>query len=234
MHGRCIAANAGVRHARGTYLVLHDDDDLWHPDFLVETVRFLDAHPNDSGVVVKTDIVYERSTAAGWREVARVPFWTDQRAITFVEMLSINRAVPIAFLYRRGVHDDVGLYDETLDAVEDWELSLRILARGSIGYIPRTLAYWTQRPEASGRDANSMYALADRHRHDDAVVRDRALREYVARDGLALPLYVGGEFAALRTFIKEELNKELDRRHPLAALVRRALLHRRRRQGRRA
>ena len=55
--GRCAAANRGVRAATADYVVLHDDDDLWHPDFLASTVAYLDAHPMEAGVVVPTEII---------------------------------------------------------------------------------------------------------------------------------------------------------------------------------
>ena len=50
--GRCAAANAGIRAAKGEYIVLHDDDDLWHPDFLARTTAALDASPADAGVML--------------------------------------------------------------------------------------------------------------------------------------------------------------------------------------
>ena len=38
--GRCIAANVGVRAAGTEFVVLHDDDDRWHPEFLARTVAW--------------------------------------------------------------------------------------------------------------------------------------------------------------------------------------------------
>ncbi len=89
-------------------------------------------------------------------------------------------------LYRRSIHDEIGWYDESLDAVEDWDLYLRILRAGEIGFLPgEALAFWTQRPDATGLDANSMFALTEAHAADDARVRDRALAEWVGREGRA-------------------------------------------------
>lgn len=231
--GRCVAANRGVATAEGEYLVLHDDDDLWHPDFLAETTAWLDAHPEDIGVMTRTEIMYERLIDGEWREVARVPFWSDLAQISLTEMLEVNRAVPISFLYRANAHDEIGPYDESLDAVEDWELSLRMLARHTIGFIPEVLAVWTQRPSAGGLEANSMFALRHEHRRDDQIVRDRALRAWIEREGDGLPLLIAGEFARLREDLSITLNRELDRRHPVAAVVRRAVHRWQRRRGRR-
>ncbi len=232
--GRCRAANEGVAASTGEYLVLHDDDDLWHRGFLASSVEWLEQHPDDIGVMCRTEIMYERLVDGRWTEVDRVPFWRDLTHISLTEMLEVNRAVPISFLYRARAHDEVGGYDESLDAVEDWEFTLRLLARHTIGFLPETLAVWTQRPSAAGSEANSMFALAGEHRRDDTTVRDRELREWITREGPGLPLMIAGEFARLRADLEGMLVRELDRRNPFTALARRAVHSWKRRRGTRA
>lgn len=243
--GRCVAANLGVRDAGTEYVVLHDDDDRWHPEFLARTVAWLDANPVDAAVAVPTEIVYEENRGGAWVEVGRAPFWAGMQRISLTEMLSVNRAVPISVLYRRAVHDEVGWYDETLDAVEDWDLYLRILRSGGIGFLPgEPLAFWTQRPDATGLDANSMFALTEAHAADDARVRDRALAEWVRREGDGLPLYLASLHAetvehidaridqlerTLRARMQDDLRREIDAHQPVLSRLRRL----RRRLGRR-
>lgn len=210
--GRCVAANTGVRALDTDHVVLHDDDDRWHPDFLARTVAWLDAHPDDAAVAVPTEIVYEEDRGGAWVEVGRAPFWAGMQRISLTEMMSINRMVPIAVLYRRAVHAEVGWYDETLDAVEDWDLYLRILRYGDIGFLPgEALAYWTQRPDADGLDANSMFSLAAEHARDDTVVRDRALAEWVRREGAGLPLFIAASQAELAARVDRSLDDAVER-----------------------
>lgn len=205
--GRCVAANAGIRAASGEYIVLHDDDDLWHPDFLRRTVAVLDSSPTDAGVMVETEIVYERASGAGWVETGRVPYWQGLTGISFTSLLEVNRAVPISFLYRRALHDEVGYYDESLDAVEDWDFYLRVTAGHSLAFLGGTpLAYWTQRPAATGADGNSMFELAAEHTRDDLAVRDRALREWVSANGAGLPLYI----ASVEKRLRSEMSAQFD------------------------
>lgn len=234
--GRCRAANTGVRAVEAEYVVLHDDDDRWHPEFLAHTAAWLDAHPDRSGVAATTEIVYEEQHGDDWVEVGRAPFWAGMQRISLGEMMSVNRVVPISLLYRRAVHDDVGWYDESLNAVEDWDLYLRILARGELGFLAgEPLAYWTQRPGASGAEANSMFALAAEHGYDDAVVRDRALADWVRREGDGLPLHlaqVTGELlahidrrlddmrAGLRAEIVRDVRHEIDAHQPIWSRLR--------------
>jgi len=217
--------------------VLHDDDDRWHPEFLARTVAWLDATTSDAAVAVPTEIVYEEKRGGAWVEVGRAPFWAGMQRISLTEMLSVNRAVPISVLYRRSIHDEIGWYDESLDAVEDWDLYLRILRHGGIGFLPgEALAFWTQRPDATGLDANSMFALTEAHAADDARVRDRALAEWIGREGDGLPLYLAAlqaelkahvderlaeSVARVRAEIRDDLRHELDAHQPLWSRVRR-------------
>lgn len=214
-HGRCSAANTGLRAAQGEYVVLHDDDDRWDPGFLTQTVLWLDQHPDDIGVMVSTSIIYEEGEGGSWRELERVPFWRGMTRISLTELFEINRAVPISFLYRREVHDHVGWYDESLDAVEDWEFYLRVIPRYSVGFIAgKPLAYWVQRPTASGTEANSMFELGADHVRDDMVVRDRELARWVEANGPGLPLYLAQLQKQLREDFRRLLVEELDARRP--------------------
>ncbi|WP_322409609.1 glycosyltransferase family 2 protein [Microbacterium invictum] len=229
--GRCRAANTGIAASRAEFVVLHDDDDLWRDGFLASSVQWLDEHPDDIGVMCRTEIRYEKLVNGTWTTVGIAPFWPELARISLSEMLEVNRAVPISFLYRRSVHDEVGGYDETLDAVEDWEFTLRVLSRHTIGFIPDVLAIWTQRPSAAGAEANSMFALSAEHRRDDSLVRDRELREWVVREGPGLPLMIAGEFARLRVELEATIIRELSRYSPIMALGRRGVRAWKRRRG---
>ena len=213
--GRSAAANAGVRALETEFIVLHDDDDLWHPSFLSQSVEWLDTHRDDIGVVSRTEIVYEVQAEDGsFREVDRVPFWADLSEITYIDLIEVNRWVPIAYLYRRSLHDKVGLYDETIDAAEDWDLGLRTLVRHHVGFLDgEPLAYWMQRRDVDGELGNSMFVLADDHDRFDKQIRDAALREYAATHGSGLILYLSRLVRDdLRTMIRDEVARELDAR----------------------
>ncbi|WP_106815971.1 glycosyltransferase family 2 protein [Microbacterium timonense] len=214
--GRCAAANLGVRSTSAEYIVLHDDDDLWHPDFLAKTVALLDASPQDAGVMVATEILEEELRDGEWVETARMPYWAGLTHVDFTSLLEINRAVPISFVYRRAVHDELGGYDESLETVEDWEFYLRLTARHPVAFLGGVpLAYWMHRPAAEGADGNSMFELQGAHARDDLAVRDRELTRWVRENGPGLPLYIA--------LVEKNLRAEMERQHQelLAALSRR-------------
>lgn len=204
--GRCAAANLGIHSTEADYVVLHDDDDLWHPQFLAKTVALLDASAEDAGVMVSTEIVQEEQRDGEWVETSRTPYWAGLSRVDFLSLLEINRAVPISFLYRRALHEELGGYDESLETVEDWEFYLRVTARHPIAFLGGTpLAYWMHRPDAAGADGNSMFELVGAHSRDDLVVRDRELTKWVAKNGPGLPLYIA--------LVQKNLSDDLDRRH---------------------
>jgi glycosyltransferase involved in cell wall biosynthesis len=225
--GRSAAANAGLAALRTEFVVLHDDDDLWAPTFLSATVTWLDAHAADVGVMVRTDIVYEVARDGGYVEVDRAKFWPQVTEITYSDLLQVNRAVPIAYLYRREIHAELGGYREDLHAVEDWEFYLRTTLKHHIGLLDGPpLAFWTHRVGASGDESNSMFALAGEHERYDKLVRDEALRAYVTDFGPGLPLY-------LTRFVQDEVARQLAQRVSLSThLLDRVRRWRHRRRGR--
>lgn len=224
--GRSAAANAGVRALSSEFVVLHDDDDCWAADFLEQSVAWLDATPTDIGVVSRTDIVYERFDGEAFTEVGRAPFWADMRQISYSDLLQVNRFVPIAYVYRRVIHDEVGFYREDIHAAEDWEFNLRVSRRYSIGFIDGPArAFWMQRRDAVGPLGNSMFVLAAEHDYYDRLIRDEALRAYATAHGDGLALY-------LARFVRDEIERQLDVRQSTASRVISRVRARLRRTGR--
>lgn len=192
--GMEAASNLGLGATDSSYIAIHDDDDDWHEDFLATTVAHLDGLPAESperGVMVRTAIVIERVTGDHIEEISCDTFEPSLTDITLLDMLTCNRAVPISFLYRRDVHDTIGLYNEDLPAVGDWDFHLRFLAYHDIGFLNGTpLAFWHQRPESHGDMGNSVIRQEADHRRSDLRVRETYLKEHVQRAGPGALLYL--------------------------------------------
>jgi glycosyltransferase involved in cell wall biosynthesis len=189
--GRWVSANAGVLTATGEYLVLHDDDDSWHQDFLARSVEYLDAHPDRQGVVSRIEIVWEREENGRFVVDEREEFQAQLTAPLLTDTLLFNRFVPIGFLYRRALHAELGLYDEKLPVVGDWDFNLKVLSRGPLEYLgDKPLAYWHQRRGATGHAANSVAGARSDHAKYDASIREEALRSWVEENGTGLVLYL--------------------------------------------
>lgn len=188
--GRAASWNQGVRSTDSRYVAVHDDDDTWHPSFLERTTRHLDG-TDDVGVAVRTEVIWEHVDGDRVVEQGREILWPKVRTMTLFDLLRINRYVPISILYRRSVHEAIGLLREDLPVVEDWEFNMRLAASGTVGFLDGApLAFWRQRKEAEGALANSVIAVLDQHHDEDLRLRDEALRDYVHRHGAGGLLYV--------------------------------------------
>lgn len=176
------ASNAGLAATDSEFVAIHDDDDLWAPEFLERTVGALRA---SEALICSTRVVerYERETPEGEFEVYEERIFHDGLPGFGLQFLyRTNRAVPIGILYRRRLHELVGFYDESLPVVGDWEFNLRAAAVTEVLLVDEPLAYWSLRPEADGAEANSVQRQAE-HARFDASVRARAIRDDLQSGG---------------------------------------------------
>ncbi len=212
--GRWPSANAGIAACDAPFVVLHDDDDTWHPEFLRRCVAHLEQDPEAVGVVSRIEIVWESFDGESFSENGRELFQGHLSAPLLADAMLFNRFVPIGFVYRRELHEMIGPYREDLAVVGDWEFNLRVLSRWSLSYVAeQPLAYWHQRPAATGVDANSVISESARHRHDDRWVRDARLREHVQREGdgdlLYLTKFVDQRFLDLEHYVGTRVSEIL-------------------------
>lgn len=185
------ASNTALKESRGELVVVHDDDDTWSPEFLEQAVAWLDARPEQLAVAVCTDIIVERIEQAGIIELSRETMTPPFERLSLFDLLLANRIPPIGMLLRRRTLIDVGTFDETLPVLGDWDVTLKIALRGPIGYIAGPpLAFWHQRPQSEDTTSNSVFGQADVHRQFDREIRDRALRDYVERNGVGGLLFI--------------------------------------------
>jgi len=185
------AANLGAQKAEGEFVVVHDDDDTWDREFLTTMTRALDADAEAVAAAARTEIVFERIVGDGEVELGRTPFVPPGEMVTMYDLLQTNRVVPIGLLIRRRVYDEIGWYDPALRAVGDWEFNLRLVRHGRVLFVgEEPLAFWHQRPHATGASSNSVFGESLDHMQFDRMVRDRALQEYIDRNGIGGLLYL--------------------------------------------
>ena len=173
------ASNIGIKATDSEFLVIHDDDDTWYPDFLRSCVDFLsgigpDAQPR--GVVTHTTWVIEEVAKDGTiHEISTSPYFPPDQ-ITLFQMASRNEFPPIAFLYRRDMHGQVGLFNEDFTVMGDWDFNLRFLQHSDIGIIPIELARYHWRQSRSSSYANTVTAGLDEHQRKTTQMRNHYLR----------------------------------------------------------
>ncbi len=149
--GQAAASNFATANSEGRYVVVHDDDDSWHPDFLARCVAYLDAADSSvGGVAAGAERVIERFDGQKFTELARKPMPRPLFPATRKRLQEQNLWPPIAFLYRRAAGDAVGNYRESVLSLSDWDFNVRLAQRYEIGVIADILAYWHLRPSERG------------------------------------------------------------------------------------
>lgn len=190
-HGRAGAINDGRTVATAPLYVLHDDDDAWTEDFLEITVGYLDAHPERVGVATRSWVVHERLVEGTFVEVNREVFAADSHAVTLIDTARNNAVPPIALLIRAEAADRAGGYDPDKAAMQDWDLLLRLLHLGPVGFIDgEPHALWYHRVDAPGALSNSVYGDQSAHRAFAPAIRD----EYARHDTALGDLLAAGRY----------------------------------------
>ena len=126
--GMEAASNAGIKSTNGELIVIHDDDDTWHPDFLKKSVDKLQEtidYAETGGVCSPINEVYENGSGKTIKivpgPVYPKPFFSP------IDIIKRNRIGSINFCYFRKCLDKVGLYDEKLPVLGDWDFNRRFL-----------------------------------------------------------------------------------------------------------
>lgn len=158
------ASNAGLAASDSEYVVIHDDDDSWYPDFLEKTVSFLEAEGPDSsvqGVVCQsTQVIEEINLRGEIIELSRNPYYPFE-FVSLDELRKHNLFPPIAFLYRRRVHETIGFFRQEFDVLGDHDFNLRFLRHFDLGVLRtfNALYHWRH-----GSHANTVTGQRDHHR----------------------------------------------------------------------
>jgi len=118
--GVSAARNTGIRASSGALIAFLDSDDRWLPDKLAVQTRFFKAHPQAQ--ICQTEEIWIRN---GIRVNPKKKHSKPSGDI-FERSLSLCLVSPSAVMIRRELFEEVGLFDDTLPACEDYDLWLRI------------------------------------------------------------------------------------------------------------
>lgn len=128
--GPAHARNIGWNAACGEYIAFLDADDTWHPQKLSLQHDFMRKHPEIqfSGHAVGIRAEKELSGNQRTGEFIRPAHF---KLVTFRHLLISNRFLTPSVIMRRDVCDR---FDESLTRCEDYELWLRLSAKGNLGW----------------------------------------------------------------------------------------------------
>lgn len=178
--------NESIDRVDSQYFTIHDDDDTWHQDFLLQTVTRLDENSDIAAVVARTNKIIEQVSGQNIIQ-KKVSLWMpDLRVISLYRQCIDNQFTPIATLFRREAYEKVGKFSETLPVVGDWEFGVRLLSKYDADFIDPGYAlanYHHRKNIGTSQDAVSSN---DKHRYYTNIVMNSYLREELANKTLGI------------------------------------------------
>jgi len=136
--GSSFARNKGLSISRGSIIAYLDDDDLWDPDMLIISVNAL----RDSG---KKSLYSAQIVWDGFNSISRIG--NKFKYILFTQFnLSLlensNYISMISFVHDRSLIETVGIFNESLRGVEDWDFILKCVEKEFPVAIPCILSHY--------------------------------------------------------------------------------------------
>ena len=129
--GPSAARNLGIQKAQAPFIAFLDSDDEWLPGKLKAQLEFFGANPDF--LICQTDEIWIRNS----KRVNPMKKHKKFGGFVFEKCLPLSIVSPSCVMMRRGFFDEVGFFDETLPACEDYDLWLRTSARFPIGLIEK-------------------------------------------------------------------------------------------------
>ena len=134
--GLCATLNEGFEQTRGDYFAYLGSDDLWLPDFLKARINLLESRPDAVLAYGHAYFIDEQNaiidSTADWARYAD----GDAREM----LLETTAPMSPTVLYRRKALEHERWNDKS--KLEDYDLYLRLSAKGEFAFDPRILSAW--------------------------------------------------------------------------------------------
>ena len=129
------ARNTGLGRAEGEWIAFLDSDDEWLPNKL--ELQFSAAGQYRDIKIIHSNEIWIR----GGKRVNQMNKHAKYGGEIFLKCLPLCVISPSAVLIHHSVFQQVGVFDESLPACEDYDLWLRACARFKVHYIDEPLIY---------------------------------------------------------------------------------------------
>jgi GT2 family glycosyltransferase/glycosyltransferase involved in cell wall biosynthesis len=159
---RSAARNTALKLARGDYVAYLDDDDIFYPNHLEILVNFLESstyrvaytdayqaiqqREKDTYVTIKKDVLYS--------------FDFDREA------LLIDNYIPLlCIMHERSLLKEVGLFDESLNVLEDLDLLIRLAQKYDFGHIKELTCEFRMRTDYTNTTSARKKDFLEAHKY---------------------------------------------------------------------
>lgn len=134
--GPSNARNVGVHMAEGEWIAFQDSDDCWHNDKLEVQMAYAKGHPEFSLIYCMSMNYFQN----GLKMLVPPKPWPEVMEGDMLDILLQRNVIdtPTMFL-KRACFLNVGGFDITYKALEDWEFMLRFSKMYEIGFLQQVL-----------------------------------------------------------------------------------------------
>jgi glycosyltransferase involved in cell wall biosynthesis len=148
-HQTAGARNVGIEASLGEYISFHDDDDRKMPGSVDDLTTLLDREPN-------AGLAYGQAWAGNDElEPAGEPFPSEiVQGDVFWQLIESNFIPTITAVFRKSCLSEVGMVDEGLKGVDDYDLWIRIAEHYQVLGIAKPLGVWRAAQAGSGQGSS--------------------------------------------------------------------------------
>ena len=131
--GVSAARNTGIDHSSCDWLAFLDSDDLWLPEKLKRQMNFFIENPNAH--ICQTEEIWIKNG----KQIFPKKKHKKRSGMIFKHCLPLCIVSPSAVMIHRSLFDEIGTFDESLTACEDYDLWLRISCKYPIYLLDEPL-----------------------------------------------------------------------------------------------
>lgn len=148
--GQCTARNEGIARAGGDLIALLDSDDFWLPDKLRVQARVFEEHPQ-LGLVATQKYKNRAQFPVCKAKTPRIRYYP------FSVFLKRTWLHPSSVVIPKWVLKEIGCFDKSLGAAEDWDLWARIAYRYPVVRIKQRLTAVFEVSDSMSRNRSRQY-----------------------------------------------------------------------------
>ncbi|NJM37000.1 MAG: glycosyltransferase family 2 protein [Akkermansiaceae bacterium] len=179
--GMEAASNLGLNALSTDMGVIHDDDDSWAPEFLSRMISIYNLEKIKvpiRGIVCYCHKIFE-TTTGNIINIVKLENYNQHISpgiLSMARMINSNIMPPICFMFDLSICKKIGMYDESLPVLGDWDFHIRYMMESDIWMIPESLAFYHHRVNATGDMGNSVNAGLAKHITYRKILENKWLR----------------------------------------------------------
>ncbi|MBW4574226.1 MAG: glycosyltransferase [Aphanothece sp. CMT-3BRIN-NPC111] len=138
--GLSFARNIAIQNSQGQYIAFLDDDDVWLPTKLEKQIALLEAN-NKIGLIYSDMSYFDEKEIFPETTAKKRPLPLARISWMLFPYPNLTPR-PSSVVVRRETLDEIGLFDESLTACEDYDLWLRISEKWLVYYLDEPLTMY--------------------------------------------------------------------------------------------